>query len=224
MRRVEAVGFRWFRERGGMPSIQLSPLSGRYLSFAEREEIALLNAQEAGVREITRWLGRSPATISQKLRRNGATRCTRLDYREMVAQWKAELTARCPKLVADARLRKYVQDRLRLLRRTGELAFGQLGQFRRPGGARRPSRLPAGHAAHVPSTAHSPANPSRSPRPLTARNHSLASYRLRPRKPPPLRDLPNSPGYAYLAATDLADIERDYSTLRAWEREGLHTL
>ena len=36
------VGSRWFRERGGMPSIQLGPLSGRYLSFAEREEIALL--------------------------------------------------------------------------------------------------------------------------------------------------------------------------------------
>jgi transposase, IS30 family len=114
MRRVEAVGFRWFRERGGMPSIQLSPLSGRYLSFAEREEIALLNAQEAGVREITRWLGRSPATISQKLRRNGATRCARLDYRE------AQLMAQCPKtpkLVANARLLKYMQDRLQLLDR-----------------------------------------------------------------------------------------------------------
>jgi biotin carboxylase len=40
----------------------------------------------------------------------------------------------------------------------------------------------------------------------------------------PTRDLLNSPGYAYLAATDPADIERDYTTLRAWEREGLHTL
>ncbi len=28
------VGVRWFRERGGMPSIQLTPTSGRYLSFA----------------------------------------------------------------------------------------------------------------------------------------------------------------------------------------------
>lgn len=35
------VGSRWFRERGGMPSIQLTVLSGRYLSFLEREEIAL---------------------------------------------------------------------------------------------------------------------------------------------------------------------------------------
>ncbi|MFE2094199.1 helix-turn-helix domain-containing protein, partial [Streptomyces sp. NPDC059460] len=58
------VGSRWFRERGGMPSLQLSPLSGRYLSFAEREEIALLNAQGEGVREIARRLGRDPSTIS----------------------------------------------------------------------------------------------------------------------------------------------------------------
>jgi len=31
------VGSRWFREGGGMPSIQLTPTTGRYLSFAERE-------------------------------------------------------------------------------------------------------------------------------------------------------------------------------------------
>ena len=37
-----AVGTRWFRESGGMPSINQAPLSGRYLSFEEREEIALL--------------------------------------------------------------------------------------------------------------------------------------------------------------------------------------
>jgi hypothetical protein len=31
-----AVGVRWFREGGGMPSISRAPLSGRYLSFRER--------------------------------------------------------------------------------------------------------------------------------------------------------------------------------------------
>ncbi|MGK4579582.1 IS30 family transposase [Kitasatospora sp. HPMI-4] len=109
------VGSRWFRDRGGMPSIQLSPLSGRYLSFAEREEIALLRAQDTGVREIARRLGRSPSTISRELRRNVATRCGRLDYRASIAQWKAELAASRPKtakLAADERLREYVQDRL----------------------------------------------------------------------------------------------------------------
>src|SRR5882724_8854635 len=53
------VGSRWFRERGGMPSIQLAAPSGRYLSFSEREEIALLRAQGLGVRAIARDLGRS---------------------------------------------------------------------------------------------------------------------------------------------------------------------
>src|SRR5689334_11322576 len=51
------VGVRWFRERGGMPSIQLTPLSGRYLSFAEREDIALLRGHSRGVRAIARALG-----------------------------------------------------------------------------------------------------------------------------------------------------------------------
>lgn len=30
------VGSRWFRQSGGMPSISLTPVSGRYLSFSER--------------------------------------------------------------------------------------------------------------------------------------------------------------------------------------------
>src|SRR3977135_3656960 len=36
-----AVAARWFRHSGGMPSVSQAPLSGRYLSFVEREEIAL---------------------------------------------------------------------------------------------------------------------------------------------------------------------------------------
>ncbi|HZA18559.1 MAG TPA: hypothetical protein VE645_16990, partial [Pseudonocardiaceae bacterium] len=36
------VGTRWFRDGGGMPKISLIAPSGRYLSFAEREEIATL--------------------------------------------------------------------------------------------------------------------------------------------------------------------------------------
>ena len=61
-----SVGVRWFREGGGMPSVTQAPLSGRYLSFAEREEIALLRARGRGVREIARRLGRSPSTISSR--------------------------------------------------------------------------------------------------------------------------------------------------------------
>jgi IS30 family transposase len=110
-----AAGSRWFREGGGMPSVDLAPLSGRYLSFVEREEIAILKAQGVGVRETARQLRRSPSTISRELRRNAATRGGKLEYRASVAQWKAELLARRPKtakLVADERLREYVQQRL----------------------------------------------------------------------------------------------------------------
>jgi hypothetical protein len=45
----QAVGTRWFRHGGGMPPFSLKPVSGRYLSFAEREEIALRRAQGAGM-------------------------------------------------------------------------------------------------------------------------------------------------------------------------------
>src|SRR5450759_1481596 len=110
-----AVGVRWFREGGGMPPVSQAPLSARYLSFAEREEIALLRAQGQGVREIARQLGRSPSTISRELRRNAATRGGRLDYRASTAQWHAALRARRPKpakLAVNALLRRYVQDRL----------------------------------------------------------------------------------------------------------------
>jgi IS30 family transposase len=110
-----AVGVRWFREGGGMPSVTLAPLSGRYLSFAEREEIALLRAGGCGVREIARRLGRSPSTISRELRRNAATRGGRLDYRASAAQRHADRRAQRPKpakLAVSADLRRYVQDRL----------------------------------------------------------------------------------------------------------------
>ena len=64
-----AVGSRWFRQAGGMPPISLGSVSGRYLSFAEREEIAIFHAQGVGVREIGRRLGRCASTISRELRR-----------------------------------------------------------------------------------------------------------------------------------------------------------
>ena len=109
------IGARWFRHRGGMPLFMSRPISGRYLSFAEREEIGLLWAQDVGVREIARRIGRSPSSISRELRRNAATRGGKLEYRASVAQWKSELMARRPKpakLVTNPQLRHYVQDRL----------------------------------------------------------------------------------------------------------------
>jgi transposase, IS30 family len=98
-----------------MPTVTQAPLSGRYLSFGEREEIAILRARGGGVREIARSLGRSPSTISRELRRNAATRSGALEYRATTAQWHAERRAKRPKtakLAANEHLRRYVRDRL----------------------------------------------------------------------------------------------------------------
>src|SRR4051812_20262884 len=114
-----AVGARWFRRAGGMPPSHLAPsskpLSGRALSFAEREEIAIWRAQRRSSREIARRLERAPSTISRELRRNAATRSGALAYRATTAQWHADRSARRPKaakLAINAPLRRYVQDRL----------------------------------------------------------------------------------------------------------------
>ena len=113
---AQAVGARWFHNAGGMAPFDLKQQpSGRYLSFAEREEIALLKAQGKGVREIAGTIGRDPGTISRELRRNAATRGGKLEYRASVAQWKADMAARRPKaakLATNPRLHAYVQERL----------------------------------------------------------------------------------------------------------------
>ena len=110
-----AVGARWFRQCGGMRNVPKKPVTGRYLSFAEREEIALLKAQDHGVREIARRTGRAPSTISRELRRNAATRSGTLVYRASTAQWKAQRAAARPKpakLAVNDQLHAYVQGRL----------------------------------------------------------------------------------------------------------------
>ena len=61
------VGTRWFRKAGGMPPVMFGlsarPLSGRYLSFAEREEIALLRVQGYSMQEVARRLGRGRGRV-----------------------------------------------------------------------------------------------------------------------------------------------------------------
>ena len=123
-----AVGSRWFRQAGGMPPISLGSVSGRYLSFTEREEIAIFCAQGVGVREIGRRLGRCASTISRELRRNASTRSRGVVYRA-TAQWHSERRASRPKLsklAANDELREYVQDRLggQIARPDGELVPG----------------------------------------------------------------------------------------------------
>ena len=115
-----------------MPPMSLVEPTGRYLSFVEREEIAILRAQGHGPREIGRRIGRDASTISRELRRNAATRATNPGYRATTAQWKAEIAAKRPKeakLVTNPRLREYVQDRL-------------AGNVRRPDGTIVPGPTP----------------------------------------------------------------------------------
>lgn len=126
----EPVGSRWFRECGGVAPQAIFQLdSGRYLSFDEREQIALWRAVKVGVREIARRLGRSASTVSRELRRNASTRGGVLTYRATVAQWHRDQRAARPKiakLAADPRLRGLVQERLsgRLVTDTGVTVAG----------------------------------------------------------------------------------------------------
>jgi IS30 family transposase len=109
------VAYRWFRHAGGVNPCLPPTVSGRYLSFAEREDISMWQVQKVGVREIARRLKRSPSTISRELRRNSSSRAYPPVYRASVAQWHAERRARRPKqakLVGNDRLRDYVQKRL----------------------------------------------------------------------------------------------------------------
>ena len=98
-----------------MPPTNLRPLSGRYLSLDDREEIALLRAQQFGLREIRRRIGRASSTISRERRRNAATRSGGFEYRASTAQWHAERKSKRPKvatLAANEALRQYVQQGL----------------------------------------------------------------------------------------------------------------
>ena len=107
---------RWFRDRGGvMPSVAAGRRT-RCLSFAEREEIALLRAAELGVREIAGRLGRDPGTISRELRRvQNSPNHPDPVYRASTAQHDADVKARRPKeakLATNLVLRREVQARL----------------------------------------------------------------------------------------------------------------
>jgi hypothetical protein len=50
------LGFRWFRRAGGVNPCLACEVSGRHLSFREREDIAIWHAQQVSAREIARRL------------------------------------------------------------------------------------------------------------------------------------------------------------------------
>ena len=87
-------------------------LTGRCLTFREREEISVMRAQGIAVREMARRLGRAPSTVSRELRRNADRP---YHYRATTAHARAHARAARPKiakLVTNEELRKEVQDGL----------------------------------------------------------------------------------------------------------------
>lgn len=117
-----------------MPPTHLAPsakpTSGRYLSFSEREDIAIELARGSGIHAIARKLGRSPSTISREVRRNASNRGGTLHYRASTAQWHADRAAQRPKaskLAINTRLRDYVAERL-----SGEINNPEGARFSSP--------------------------------------------------------------------------------------------
>jgi transposase, IS30 family len=108
----EQLGRRWFRQAGGVRSNGAGRVSGRFLSVAEREEIAVGLAAGESVRAIAGRLGRSASTVSREVARNSRGR---RQYRALAAQGQAQWRARRPKaakLAGDAGLREWVQGKL----------------------------------------------------------------------------------------------------------------
>ena len=114
------AGRTWVAEAGGIIPGDLDGGCGRYLSLAEREEIALGRAAGLSVRAIAARLGRAASTVSRELRRNRTIRptgrgrgsCSGIRYRARLAQLKAEERARRPKprkLATNAVLCAWVQ-------------------------------------------------------------------------------------------------------------------
>ena len=105
------TGWRLFAGAGGVKGNGPVAGSGRYLSFAEREEIAVGLAAGQSLRSIAVRLGRHPSTIGREITRNRS----RVGYRARAAEAQAQHRARRPKaarLAADGRLREYVQTKL----------------------------------------------------------------------------------------------------------------
>lgn len=126
----EWTGKEWFRQAGGViPAFLSSPVSDRFLSFAEREEILVGVDHGDSIRVIAKDLGRAPSTVLRELRRNmqqpyrtrlgcsplGRPRTRPLDYRPSLAQRRAERWAARPKparLATNQPLHDLVQAKL----------------------------------------------------------------------------------------------------------------
>jgi len=121
------TGRDWFRQAGGVvPAFVTKRPSGRFLSFAEREEIFAGVERGDSIRRMARELERTPSTVLRELRRNMRQRYRRRspgppsarrewDYRPSRAQTRAELRGCRPKpakLATNGALRVLVEAKL----------------------------------------------------------------------------------------------------------------
>jgi transposase, IS30 family len=110
---------RWVAAAGGVKANGPGPVSGRYLSLAEREEIALGLARDESYRVIGARIGRPASTVSREVARNGPGGWPGgpREYRAVLAQARAERRARRPKtakLAGNGELRGWVQEHLEM--------------------------------------------------------------------------------------------------------------
>ena len=109
------VGFRWFRHAGGVNPHLAPTVTGRFLSFAEREDVAIWRAQQLGVREIARRLTealrRSRGSCAAMHRRGRGDSNTRPRLRSGMRSDGLD-DRRLPSSIDNERLREYDQDRL----------------------------------------------------------------------------------------------------------------
>lgn len=135
-----------------------------------------MRAQDVGVGEIARRIGRDASTISREVRRNAATRAGKPEYRALVAQWKAQQAAKRPKtakLVVNPRLQEYVRERLS-------------GDVRRPDGASVAGPTPPAWKGLNKPQGHLTADVVTSERPASRRSRALGGES--PHRYWPLRD------------------------------------
>jgi transposase, IS30 family len=105
-------GARWVVRDGGVRPRRGRDLQGRYLSFAEREEIALARAGGQSMRAIAARLGRSPSTISRELSRNAESSGRYRATSAHAAAWERAARPRQAKLAMNLALRERVEHDL----------------------------------------------------------------------------------------------------------------
>jgi transposase, IS30 family len=108
----ESKAWAWFKAAGGVKGNGAGPVSGRFLSVGEREEIAVGLAAGLSLTAIAAGLGRAVSTVSREVARNSRGP---EHYRALAAEGQAQARAARPKtakLAGNDRLRGYVAQRL----------------------------------------------------------------------------------------------------------------